>query len=76
MVGDIREATAFPGLELVLRVHREVRVKHGSVRRVTRYIVTSLSVDEFSQARLLYSHFPSSRGVLSLLPDSAKIALN
>ena len=53
MVRYIREATSFPGIELILRVDLEVRAKDGSIRRETRYFITSLSADEVSPARLL-----------------------
>ena len=53
MVRYIRAATSFPGIELILRVDLEVRAKDGSIRRETRYFITSLSADEVSPARLL-----------------------
>ncbi len=53
VVRYIREATHFPGIELILRVDLERHAPDGSVGRETRYFVTSLSADQVSAAQLL-----------------------
>jgi len=52
-VDYIREATSFPGIELILRVDLDVSASGASVRHETRHFVTSLSADEVSPGRLL-----------------------
>ena len=52
-VDYIREATSFPGLELILRLDLEVSVAGSPVSRESRYFATSLSADEVSPERLL-----------------------
>jgi hypothetical protein len=48
-----REATDFPGIEMILRVDTEVTKAGSPVRRETRYLVTSLGGDEVSPRRLM-----------------------
>jgi hypothetical protein len=52
-VAYIREATDFPGIELILRVDLEISATGGADRHETRYFVTSLSGDEVSPGRLM-----------------------
>jgi hypothetical protein len=52
-VAYIREATSFPGIELILRVDWDVSVAGAPDRHETRYFVTSLSADEVSPEQLL-----------------------
>jgi predicted transposase YbfD/YdcC len=52
-VDYIREATAFPGIKLILRVDSEASVAGATIRQETRYLVTSLSADEVSPERLM-----------------------
>jgi hypothetical protein len=52
-VAYIREATSFPGIELILRVDLDVGAAGTPVRHETRYFVTSLSADELSPQRLV-----------------------
>jgi predicted transposase YbfD/YdcC len=52
-VAYIREATAFPGLELILRVDLEVSAAGVPRRQETRYFVTSLPAEEVSPERLM-----------------------
>jgi hypothetical protein len=52
-VDYIREATSFPGIELILRVDLDVSAAGAPDRHESRYFVTSLSADEVSPARLM-----------------------
>ena len=52
-VDYIREATSFPGIELILRVDLDVSAAGAPDRRESRYFATSLSADEVSPARLM-----------------------
>lgn len=52
-VAYIREATGFPGLELILRVDWDVSVAGAPDRHETRYFVTSLSADAVSSEQLM-----------------------
>jgi predicted transposase YbfD/YdcC len=52
-VDYIREATAFPGLKMILRVDFQASVKGAPIRQETRYLATSLSPDEVSPERLM-----------------------
>lgn len=52
-VDYIREATGFPGLQLILRVDSQVRAGGAPVRQETRYFITSLSADTVSPQRLM-----------------------
>ena len=52
-VDYIREATALPGIELILRVDCEVRAGGSVVRQETRYFIASLSADEVSPEQLM-----------------------
>ena len=45
-VDYIREATSFPGIELILRVDSEVRLRGTVTRHEPRYFIASLSADE------------------------------
>ena len=49
----LRDATRFPGIELILRVESVIRGKDGVTRTETRYFITSLRGDETSPERLL-----------------------
>ncbi len=52
-VANVREATGFPGIAMILRIDAEVT--QGSVvsRQETRYMITSLGGDEVSPKRLM-----------------------
>ena len=52
-VAYIREATSFPGLELILRVDLDIAVAGVADRQESRYFVCSLSADEVSPGQLL-----------------------
>jgi predicted transposase YbfD/YdcC len=52
-VAYIREATSFPGIELILRVDLDVSAAGAAVSHETRYFVTSLAADEVSPEQLL-----------------------
>ena len=52
-VAYIREATSFPGIELILRVDLDISVAGGAGRQETRYFISSLSADEVSPGQLL-----------------------
>jgi Transposase DDE domain len=52
-VAYIREATAFPGIEMILRVDLDIAAAGAPDRHETRYFVTSLSADEVSPDQLL-----------------------
>lgn len=52
-VSYIREATSFPGIELILRVDWDVSVAGAPDRHETRYFVNSSSADEVSPAQLM-----------------------
>ena len=52
-VAHIREAVAFPGLEMILRVDLEVSVAGSTTGRESRYLITSLGADEVSPERLM-----------------------
>ena len=52
-VDYIREATGFPGIELIVRVDLDVSAAGAAARHETRYFVTSLSADEVSPGRLM-----------------------
>ena len=52
-VAHIREAVAFPGLEMILRVDHEVSVAGMTTSRESRYLITSLGADEVSPERLM-----------------------
>ncbi len=52
-VDYIREATSFPGIELILRVDSEVRLRGTVTRHETRYFIASLSADEVSPEQLM-----------------------
>jgi hypothetical protein len=52
-VAYIREATSFPGIELILRVDLDISVAGVADRHETRYFVSSLSADEVSPGQLL-----------------------
>jgi hypothetical protein len=52
-VDYIREATGFPGIELILRVDLDISATGAPDRHETRYFVTSLSGDEVSPGRLM-----------------------
>lgn len=49
----IREATSFPGIELILRVDLDVSVAGVPTRHETRYFVDSSSADDVSPAQLM-----------------------
>jgi hypothetical protein len=52
-VSYIREATGFPGLELILRVDLDVSAAGVPERHETRHFIASLSADEASPEQLL-----------------------
>ena len=52
-VAYIREATAFPGIELILRVDWDVSAAGVPDRHETRYFVTSLAAEVVSPEQLL-----------------------
>jgi predicted transposase YbfD/YdcC len=52
-VAYIREATGFPGIEMILRVDLDVSASGAPVRHEARYFITSLSADEVSPGRLM-----------------------
>lgn len=52
-VAYIREATSFPGIELIVRVDLDVSVAGAPGRHETRYFVDSSSADTVSPARLM-----------------------
>jgi predicted transposase YbfD/YdcC len=52
-VDYIREATGFPGLEMILRVDREVKKPGVETSLETRYFVASLDADHTSPKRLM-----------------------
>jgi hypothetical protein len=67
-VDYIREATGFPGVEMILRVESEIK-KAGVVTGLeTRYFITSLGADEASPKRLMdlvRGHWGSRTGCIS-----------
>jgi predicted transposase YbfD/YdcC len=52
-VDYIREATHFPGINLILRVDSEATQEGVAIRSETRYLIASLSGDEVSPKRLM-----------------------
>jgi hypothetical protein len=52
-VAYAREATDFPGIEMILRIDTEVTKAGSPVRREARHMVTSLGGDEVSPRRLM-----------------------
>ncbi len=52
-VAHIREAVAFPGIEMILRVDLEVSVAGVTRSHETRHLITSLKADEVSPKRLM-----------------------
>jgi hypothetical protein len=48
-----REATDFPGIEMILRIETEVTKAGSPIRQETRHLVTSLGGDEVSPRRLM-----------------------
>ena len=52
-VASIREATAFAGIELIVRVDLDVSAAGAAIGHETRYFVTSLSADAVSPEQLL-----------------------
>ena len=52
-VASIREATSFPGIELILRVDLDVSAQGTPDRHETRYFIASLSADEVSPGQLM-----------------------
>jgi Transposase DDE domain len=52
-VAYVREATGFPGIELILRVDLDVSATGAPVRHEARYFVTSLAADAVSPGQLL-----------------------
>ena len=52
-VAHIREAVAFPGIEMILRVDLEVSAAGVTTSHETRHLITSLKADEVSPKRLM-----------------------
>lgn len=52
-MAHLREAVAFPGVEMILRVDLEVSVGGVTRSRQTRHLITSLKADEVSPERLM-----------------------
>ena len=52
-VAYAREATGFPGIEMILRIDTEVTKAGSPVRQEARHLVTSLGGDEVSPRRLM-----------------------
>jgi len=52
-VAYIREATGFPGIELILRIDTEITKAGSMIAQESRYLIASLGGDEVSPARLM-----------------------
>jgi len=52
-VAYIREATSFPGIEMILRVDLDVSAAGAPIRHEARYFVTSLAADGVSPGELM-----------------------
>lgn len=52
-VAYAREATGFPGVEMILRIDSEIRKAGVPTRQETRHLITSLGADEVSPKQLM-----------------------